>query len=109
MAKTEFTQKVIEIIKSIPRGRVCAYGAVARMAGSPRGARQVARILHSCSKNENLPWHRVVNRQGEISLSEFQGGGEQRKKLEREGVVFDQTGRIDMAVFMWTGERGNPP
>ena len=101
MSLHPFTDKAIECIRAIPTGRVATYGQIASMAGTPRGARQVARILHSCSKQEDLPWHRVVNREGRISLDSFQGGKEQRRRLEQEGVEFDLTGRIDLERFLW--------
>ena len=56
-----FTERVINIIKSIPIGKVMSYGQIAKVAGSPRGARQVVRILHSMSEKHKLPWHRVIN------------------------------------------------
>nr|WP_281367813.1 MGMT family protein [Saccharibacillus deserti] len=91
-----FTRAVVETIRSIPRGRVMSYGQVAAAAGSPRGARQVVRILHSLSRKYGLPWHRVVNIRGEIALDEAGGGSEQRKRLEAEGVEFGLGGRIDL-------------
>jgi len=66
------------------------------MAGNPRGARQVSRILHSLSGKEKLPWHRVVNRMGKISLPQGFGYEEQEFRLKREGVEFDKNGRIDL-------------
>jgi methylated-DNA-protein-cysteine methyltransferase-like protein len=63
-----FTERIIEIVTSIPAGRVATYGEIAGYAGNPRGARQVARVLHAMSEGRNLPWHRVVNRRGAISL-----------------------------------------
>ncbi len=64
---TPFTQDVVALIRAIPAGRVATYGQIARLAGNPRAARQVVRILHSMSQAERLPWHRVVNAKGEIS------------------------------------------
>lgn len=81
---TRFTSDVIDLIKRIPPGKVMTYGQIAAYAGKPRGARQVSRILHSLSSKERLPWHRVVNARGELSLE----GEEQRIALEAEGVVF---------------------
>lgn len=100
---TTFTEEVIEIIKSIPPGRVMTYGQVAEWAGSPRGARQVVWILHTMSRKHGLPWQRVVNRLGEISLSCEQGGDLQRHLLEEEGVVFTESGRIDLKIYRYTG------
>ncbi|MBN2048857.1 MAG: MGMT family protein [Spirochaetales bacterium] len=88
-----FTERVIEIVKAIPPGSVLSYGVVAAMAGNPRGARQVARILHSSSEKHNLPWHRVLSAKGCISLP-GPGGDVQRQLLEAEGVVFGKDGCI---------------
>ncbi len=96
----EFTQRVIEIITSIPRGKVLSYGKVALLAGNPKGARQVARILHSSSQKYDLPWHRVVNSQGRISLPEPHNK-EQRILLEKEGVVINKNGAIDKELYFW--------
>ncbi|MGX8177048.1 MULTISPECIES: MGMT family protein [Exiguobacterium] len=90
-----FTLKVVQIIRSIPPGRVMTYGQVARLAGNPRAARQVARILHSLSRTEQLPWHRVLNAKGEISLE----GEEQQLALEAEGVVFDRAGKLSLSRY----------
>lgn len=98
-----FTEEVIEIIKSIPSGKVMTYGQVAEWAGSPRGARQVVRILHTMSKIYDLPWHRVINRLGEISLSYEQGGALQRQLLENEGILFTDSGKIDLKIYRYTG------
>lgn len=99
-----FTAEVVRIIQSIPYGRVCTYGQIAAMAGSPRGARQVVRILHTKSGTEGLPWHRVINSRGKISLYPGEGYEEQRVLLESEGVVFDQNGRVDFGLYLWEPE-----
>jgi methylated-DNA-protein-cysteine methyltransferase-like protein len=104
MTRQEFSNTVIELIRAIPEGFVSTYGGIAFMAGSPQAARQVARILHSCSGKEQLPWHRVVNREGRISLKPMQGYEEQRMLLEDEGVEFDAKGRIDLNVYLWGGK-----
>ena len=103
-----FTRSVIEIIQRIPEGRVCTYGRIGRMAGHPNGARQVVRILHSSSRKHKLAWHRVVNAQGRISLPKGGGYEQQKARLQAEGVVFDDTGRIDMDRFLWDGAAGWP-
>ncbi|MGV3466275.1 MAG: MGMT family protein [Heyndrickxia sp.] len=77
-----FTAQVIDIIRAIPPGKVMTYGQIAGLAGSPRGARQVARILHSMSKKHKLPWHRVISSKGEISLKD----DEQKMALQMEGI-----------------------
>lgn len=95
----EFTEVVLDIISSIPRGKVVTYGQVAAYADSPRSARQVSRILHSMSESYNLPWHRVINKQGKISLT-GQAGHAQKVLLEREGIVF-KNNKIDLSIYQW--------
>lgn len=85
---TTFTERVIQILKEIPSGSFMSYGQVAEMAGSPRGARQVVRILSSCSEKYGLPWHRVVNAKGQIALVNPDAVDCQRKLLESEGISF---------------------
>ncbi|WP_211748915.1 MGMT family protein [Paenibacillus sp. Marseille-Q4541] len=94
-----FTAQVIEIIKSIPEGKVMTYGQVAALAGSPRAARQVVRILHSMSEKHRLPWHRVVNKQGEIALSDEWHRSLQQSLLEEEGVYLNLSKRIDLTIY----------
>ncbi len=94
-----FTEGVIQIIKEIPEGKVMTYGQIAEIAGNPRAARQVARILHTMSKKYNLPWHRVVNAKGHIALKDDEQYNEQLFSLEAEGVEFDTAGRIDLEKY----------
>lgn len=96
-----FTKIIVELILSIPRGRVTSYGTLAAMAGNRRAARQVVRILHTYSKKLDLPWHRVVNKKGLISLVNEQGYAEQRSLLESEGVTFKNDESIDLDKHMW--------
>jgi len=102
MNELSFSQRVKAVIKSIPYGRVATYGQVAFLAGNHRAARQTAWVLHSSSNNDGLPWHRVVNRNGKISLPPGEGLEEQRFLLENEGVCFDDDGKIDLNRFMFT-------
>lgn len=92
-----FTEHVIQIIQSIPAGRVMTYGQVAAAAGNPRSARQVVRILHTMSQKHALPWHRIINAKGEISFTE----NHQREHLEAEGIEFGSTGKIDLTHYSW--------
>lgn len=82
---TVFTEQVLEIIKSIPYGTVMTYGQIAAYAGNPRGARQVSRILSGMSLKHNLPWHRVINSKGGISLN-GEAGFVQCELLSAEGI-----------------------
>ncbi len=101
MIKDPFSIRAIKIIGRIPVGLVSTYGDIAACAGSPRGARQIARILHSSSKKYSLPWHRVVNREGRISDRNSMSHLDQRVMLEDEGIVFNENGRIDLDRYLW--------
>jgi methylated-DNA-protein-cysteine methyltransferase-like protein len=96
-----FGERIKELIKVIPAGRVATYGQVALLAGNPRGVRGVVWILHSSSHKAGLPWHRVINAKGRISLAPGQGYEEQKSLLLAEGVLFDPDGRIDLERFLW--------
>lgn len=100
-----FTQRAIDVIKRIPRGRVATYGQIAAYAGEPRAARQVVWILHSYSDKHRLPWHRVVNGKGRISLPRHQGYGDQKRRLEKEGVKFGNGDTIDFKRYLWSSPR----
>jgi len=97
---TDFTQDIIKIIKSVPSGKVLTYGLVAKLAGNPRGAREVSRVLHSLTRKFDLPWHRIINSKGVISIK-FEGRDQQRMLLEREGVEFSTNQKIDLKKYIW--------
>jgi methylated-DNA-protein-cysteine methyltransferase-like protein len=101
----DYTKKVIKIIKSIPKGKTMSYGDIAKSAGKNRGAREVSRILHSCSEKYELPWHRVINSQGKISLT-GEAGQFQREMLEYEGVRFEKNGKIN-EIYIKKGKEKN--
>lgn len=106
MRDTEsFYHRAVRIIKSIPKGKVATYGLIAHLAGSPRAARQVAYILSSSWKKHSLPWHRVVNSRGCISLKPGRGYEEQRELLEKEGVLFRDDGSLDLTDYQWKPEK----
>lgn len=94
-----FTQKAIDIIVHIPVGKVMTYGQIAACAGSPRGARQVARLLHSMSSKHALPWHRVVNAQGKIVVPEEKSHFAQVHFLQEEGVEVSPNGIVDLKRY----------
>jgi methylated-DNA-protein-cysteine methyltransferase-like protein len=100
-----FHERVVRIIKKIPRGRVATYGQIAAYAGNPRAARQVVRALHSSSHKNNLPWHRVINSKGKISLKPGHGYELQLDMLEREGVIFGVGDSIDLDRYLWAPAR----
>jgi methylated-DNA-protein-cysteine methyltransferase-like protein len=97
-----FTLRAKRIIGLIPAGTVSTYGHIALLAGNGRAARQVAWVLHSSSSKDRLPWHRVINRMGKISLPRGGGYEEQRALLEGEGVWFDDEDRVDLCRFGWS-------
>jgi methylated-DNA-protein-cysteine methyltransferase-like protein len=96
-----FTQQAKDLIKKIPAGLVATYGQIATYAGNPRASRQVAWILHSSSQKYDLPWHRVINSKGKISLPREHGYEEQKAMLEAEGIVFDANDRINFDLYLW--------
>jgi methylated-DNA-protein-cysteine methyltransferase related protein len=90
------------IVSSIPRGRVATYGQIADLAGMPGQPRRVGYALSALPDGSAVPWQRVVNAKGEISLRAHSGAENlQRKLLRAEGVVFDRKGRISMERFQW--------
>ncbi|MFB7305022.1 MGMT family protein [Heyndrickxia sporothermodurans] len=98
---TPFTSQVISIIQHIPEGKVMTYGQIATLAGSPRAARQVVRILHSMSKKHRLPWHRVVNAKGQIGFTDDEYFQIQKFSLENEGIEFGMNDRIDLGKYQF--------
>ena len=97
---SSFSERIKNIILQIPIGRVATYGQIAAFAGNPRASRQVAWILHSCTKKDNLPWHRVINSKGRISLPHSGGYELQKKLLELEGIIFRKDDSIDLNIFL---------
>lgn len=75
------------------------YGQIAAEAGSPRGARQVVRILHSMSDSHDLPWHRVINAKGEIAIKDKDSHDIQILRLKKEGIMFDEYHRINLKQY----------
>ena len=102
---TEVTRRLIEVIKSIPKGKVSSYRDVAFAAGLPNGARQTVRVLHSMSEKYDLPWHRVIRSNGTIALPEGEGRELQIGLLRQEKVEVSEKGWVDMKLF---GVYGKP-
>ena len=96
---TDSTLRIIERIKSIPKGKVSSYGNVALAAGLPNGARQTVRALHSLSEKFDLPWHRVIRSDGSIALAPGEGRELQTRLLRAEGVEVSAQGKVDMKRF----------
>jgi methylated-DNA-protein-cysteine methyltransferase related protein len=96
------TMKIRAAIMKVPRGHVSTYGAIARAAGLPRGARLVVRTL---SQSHGLPWHRIVAAGGRIAIP-GEGGLDQRFRLEMEGVKFSGK-KVRMAEFEFKFSKNN--
>ena len=95
-----FAARVYELVRQVPPGRVISYGAVARLLGEPRKAREVGWALHRCPAD--VPAHRVVNREGRLSGRRAFGSRDvQRLRLEAEGIRFDELERCDLRRYGW--------
>jgi methylated-DNA-protein-cysteine methyltransferase-like protein len=113
MTLTATDRAILEVIRAIPEGEVRGYGEVARLAGLPRGARRVARLL-SAQHDDLLPWHRVLRSDGRIAFLEgSEGHLEQVRRLCAEGVVVTR-GRVrretravidDLDALLWAPPR----
>lgn len=96
---SSFFSRVYTLVRKIPRGKVATYGQIARAIGAPGAARTVGWAMHDCPAD--VPWHRVVNVRGEISLRPTAGYHEQRARLKAEGLKFNRTGVIDLKKYGW--------
>ncbi len=96
-----FTEQAIEIIKSVPFGKVLTYGKVATLAGNARAARQIGWLLNSSTKKYDLPWHRIINAKGKIMMPNTEKFMEQKTLLENEGIEFINNDTIDLEKHIW--------
>jgi len=102
MATSALYTRIYGAVRRIPRGRIATYGQIARLAGVPGHARLVGYALHRLREGTDVPWHRVVNAKGRISLPpDPESGGLQRGLLESEGVAFDVSGAVDLKKHHW--------
>lgn len=93
---------VHEVVRAIPRGKVATYGDIAGLAGFPGRARFVGFALHGLGPGSSVPWHRVVNAKGEISLGEASPArDEQIARLSAEGIEIDERGRLSLRRHRW--------
>ena len=101
-SSSDFAWRVLQVVKAIPKGKVAAYGQCAAYAGSPNGARQVGKLLALglAAGGDDVPWQRVINASGGISLPPNAGGTRQRELLQAEGVAFGSASRVG-AEFVW--------
>ena len=100
--KINLYDRIFEVVRLIPAGRVATYGQIAQIVGcSPR---VVGYAMHSVSIEDDVPWQRVINSKGKISFPlGTEGYDEQKAILKAEGVVFDEMGKIDLKKFGWEG------
>ena len=98
---SEVYRRIYAVIRRIPRGKVATYGQVAALAGLVNAARQVGYALHALGGTSAIPWHRVINSTGRISLPPEGAGLEQRFRLLEEGVLVDDGGRISLSRYQW--------
>jgi len=98
---TEFEQSLYAVLVSLPTGKLCSYGQMAKRSGYPNYARHVGKTLSKLPKDSKLPWHRVLNSQGKISLS-----GDrflkQKQLLEAEGITLNENGKVvNFKQYLW--------
>lgn len=99
-------QAILAVVRRIPRGRVATYGQVAALAGLARQPRLVGYALHALPSSTAVPWHRVINARGMVSVrSDGAASLSQRLLLEREGVQFDGRGRVSLERYQWRPSR----
>lgn len=99
--------RIYEVVKQIPQGLVATYGQVAELSNLAGKARVVGYALYRVDmKSLDIPWQRVVNAKGEVSLSPLRFGTDylQRSLLENEGIIFDGNGKIDLRKYLWRPE-----
>jgi len=105
--QTEFSKKVLQLIKKIPKGKVATYGLIAELAGNPRGSRGVGWLLHSCTISHNLPWQRVLKAGGQFPFPPLSASGAlQRKLLEKEGILILKD-RVDLEKYLWDNSKSS--
>ncbi len=93
--------RTIYLVKAIPKGKVLTYSEVSKLIKAPGCARHVSYILSSSSKKYDLPWHRVLNSKGKISLPIGHGYFEQKKRLEYEGINLENE-KINLDKYLWS-------
>jgi len=95
-------RRIYAVVQRIPAGKVATYGQIARLADLGGHARQVGYAMHALPANSQVPWHRVVNAKGEISLrSEPLAAEVQKQLLEAEGIIFEKNSKINLRRYGW--------
>ena len=113
VTERKLLERIWKAVAEIPRGEVASYGGIARRAGAPGRARLVGHALKVAPDSLKLPWHRVLNAQGRISLpAGSKAHRVQRRKLEAEGVPFrngravvSQSAKLDLDALLWKPRR----
>jgi methylated-DNA-protein-cysteine methyltransferase-like protein len=100
MTMNEFLTQIFTVIHQIPYGKVSTYGEIAKMAGFPGYARHVGKALGQLPNDSQLPWYRVVNSKGSISL-QADDMARQRQRLINEGVVVNEHGKLNLSRYRW--------
>ena len=102
-------ERIYEVTREIPHGKVATYGQVAALAGLPGHARQAGYAMAALRPGSDVPWQRVINAKGEVSPRKVPGGDvHQRILLEREGIVFSPNGRVDLRKYRWDPDDSSP-
>ena len=102
MDNSGFFEKVFEVVKLIPRGRVTSYGAIARYLGSGGSARMVGWAMNNASRMEDVPAHRVVNRNGLLTgRHHFPGTFVMQQLLEEEGIKVEEDQVVNFKALFW--------
>ena len=97
-----FFEKVYDVVREIPFGRVCSYGLIARYLGSPQSARMVGWAMNASHIKEDVPAHRVVNRIGLLTGKQhFEGSNLMQQLLESEGIKIKENQVVDFEKFVW--------
>lgn len=105
-----FFESVYEIVGKIPEGKVTTYGLIALMLGQPRNGRVVGWAMRQAPREMNLPCHRVIHKTGKLAAGCIFGGEEvHRALLEREGVLFNKDGEVDLKKCLWDGRMDMDP
>ncbi len=101
--KNNTFEKIYTIVKSISPGKVATYGQIAGLVGPGLPARIVGYALHGLPEKTDIPWHRVINRMGKISLSPSRNNHDALQKyiLEQEGILFNSEDTIDLKKYLW--------
>lgn len=99
MVEASFTQGIYDLVVQIPKGRLMSYGQIAALCGKPRAARQVGQVAHFGPMD--LPWHRVVNREGKLASGWPGGIGIHKQLLEQENVVINDEFKASIKELQW--------